>query len=874
MPPSPQNIVEELLSQHCTAEVKHSGIWLRVHESAMSALPASGWKLHVSATPCSYPEILTRLVHCPALQGTPFKCIASLELLEDLNDGRFGLPQAGKAITLYPSSESHAAAIASELAISLQGCAGPAILTDLPISDKAPVYYRYGPFDGRSSIDSLARKHRLLRLPDGNDIIDTPHDARLPSPTVLPHSAPEDHLDFLRDDYLIVTILHLSARGGVFIALPKNGPERHPVIIKTARRHAQADIHGRDAQWALQREHETLEALRGNCGAPPAGRFVLHPQARAAALIRPYLAGETLIERWQAPAARSAHESAALAGLLHALHTALHQLHEAGYLLRDLSPANVLCAAEAIHFIDLELAQRENDPAPPYRRGTPGFYDATHDRHAAPTWRDDAYSLLSLAHWLHSGVHPQWSRVTTRTGLTAIADVPAHPQFQAAWRHAAQAEDAETFFTASASLSNLAALPAPAPTSWQWNSDAALTELRGQVEASLQFPRHTAESDSVNLFSGLSGDLLTLAEAAQKPEWRFDTHALSDCLTEAAKPLAHIPGLYFGTPGIALAQLHLGHADAAREMLLSTHWLDSAIPDLCHGLAGYLAALLHAHAHTGEAAYLAHASEAGERLLHLAQWNDMADGSHCAWSWPEGSYTGLSGIQQYGFAHGVAGILAALAQLHEAAPTARLADAIVAGARFLAAGARALPGDIPGRWWPVSAQDESCWNAWSHGTPGVLKGLCAARRALPDAVAESLLLDALDGIRSANNAGYCLCHGIASRLDAYIDAACTLADRQPGWLTAEALTDATALAALDLWAIEARVRRDAGDDGYGLLKGAAGVVRTLLRFDRAFHGGAFLLAGGHTALDGQVLTAQRLERGAVGRGCLHRHLLL
>lgn len=866
--------VEQQLRRLADAGALHRGIWLRVHPAEMDALPPSGWKLHISATPVSYAGILDRISRLDLLQDVPYKCIASIELLEELNDGRFGLQQAGKAITIYPANEPQAAALVEALVAALRGCPGPSILTDIPCAADAPVYYRFAPYDARLHYDALGRKQRLLQLPSGSQIVDTPHHPELPVPTLLPRQSPEDHLSFLRDDYLIVTVLHLSARGGVFIALPRRGAPRHPLIIKTARIHAQADVHGRDALWALQREHDTLAALQGTCGAPTPGEFRTAPDGRSAALLRPYLPGENLMQLWQSPDARTPSARTRLGALLGAVHAELSRLHDAGYLLRDLSPGNVLCPGDGVIFIDLELAHRLTDPAPPYRRGTSGFYDASRPRYASPTWQDDAYALLSLAHWLHTGVHPQWSRVSTHTGPQPIADIPVHPRFAADWQRAATAESAEQFRQAFAAVCASTIEPIPAPTQWLWQADAAVASLADHLYARTRHALVNPDPDAANVFTGISGLLLALHEAGAELPPESNREAIAPFLADSAALVSHIPGLYFGPPGMALALHQLGAHDTAKRMLMAEQGLSSEIPDLCHGIAGLLSALLHAHASTGDDDYLSRASSVGESLLTLARWMEATEGAQCAWAWPDGSYASLSGDPQYGFAHGVAGILAALSHWHEVAPGDTLADTIRAAVRFLAAGARPVADAHPGLWWSVSAKDETCWNAWSHGTPGVLKGLCAAWRAIPDAVPLPLLIGALEGIRAANNAGYCLCHGLASRLDAYVDAAHTLAADQPHWLLGEALADATALAALDLWAIEARVRPDAGDDGYGLLKGAAGALRTLLRFDRAFRSGAFLRPGGHPALDGQILAAQRFERGPVGRGRLHGNLLL
>jgi serine/threonine protein kinase len=845
-------------------------LWLRAHPTHMAQLPCSGWKLHLSATPLSLVEMLTRALPHIQQSGCPWKCIASPDLLEELNDGRYGLTQVGKAVTIYPHTESVAADLASVLTQELNGLPGPIITTDSRHSPNAPVYFRFGPYDVRTTIDSLGRKQRLLQLPNGNDACDTPHAPYLPQPTALPTVPPHDHLDFLRADYLPVHLLNVTARGAVLIALPIVAKPPHPVLIKTAQRHALADEHGRDALWALQREHEILQALAPFQVAPPPGDFTVSPCGNTAAIIRPYVNVSNLAEHWQSPAAALAVARNEQASRIAHLALAIERVHIAGHLVRDISPSNLLLEGDGFLLADLELAYTSAESEQPYRRGTTGFYDSTLPRYATPDWRADAFALLSLAHMLHTGVHPQWTRTT---GFANVPPVPVSPAFAQAWESTAASPTAADFQVQFQILARSVGERPASPTTWDWSAPGALQQLHQHAAAKSP----SSDPDHANIFSGHSGLLLALSEFGM-PLSSFDPTPL----LAAAHQVRHIPGAWFGASGIALALLPTAPEEAT-QLLLDTAWESSQVPDLCHGLAGYLLALLDAHAATGNSDFLTRAHGVANALCALAK----EDEAGCHWLWPEGVSASLSQSPQFGLAHGTAGVVLALARYSKTYPSRDLDACLAGGVASLRAGAQPVSDDAPeALWWPVSAQDESCWNAWSHGTPGVLKALCAAYTANPALVPLELLHAALGGIRAANNAGYCLCHGIASRLDAYVDAVTTLGPAAPAWLADAALTDATALAALDVFALEARTRPEAGDDGYGLMKGAAGVVRTLLKFDSALRAGLFFLPagfslsgaglgpGGHPALPGQILAAQGFERGTLGGRSLHRGLLL
>jgi len=143
---------------------------------------------------------------------------------------------------------------------------------------------------------------------------------------------------------------------------------------------------------------------------------------------------------------------------------------------------------------------------------------------------------------------------------------------------------------------------------------------------------------------------------------------------------------------------------------------------------------------------------------------------------------------------------------------------------------RSLPAG--GIWWPVSRSDETCWNAWCHGTPGVVKALAAGHEL--DLVDSASLRAGLLGMGAANSGELCLCHGVASRLDAYADAFAALPS-----LRADAAIAASASADRELLA-EALHQSLAGkgllEPGKGLMTGLAGVARTLFRYDFGIDG--------------------------------------
>src|SRR6266850_4099895 len=113
--------VRNFLSQHPS---QSSGQQWRVEEgegdpwiwvTGLAEIPQQGWKLHLSATVASALTVLERALPVLLADGASFKVARSLSDLQSLNEGRAGLSQVGKFITVYPTSDAHAVHLATAL---------------------------------------------------------------------------------------------------------------------------------------------------------------------------------------------------------------------------------------------------------------------------------------------------------------------------------------------------------------------------------------------------------------------------------------------------------------------------------------------------------------------------------------------------------------------------------------------------------------------------------------------------------------------------------------------------------------------------------------------------------------------------------------
>ncbi|WP_406192271.1 class IV lanthionine synthetase LanL [Kitasatospora sp. NBC_01560] len=266
--------------------VQESGVWCRV-EPAGRADRVQGWKLHVSATRLSAPEVLLRAAEVLVRGGCAFKCARDLALVEEMTSHRYDRAQCGKVITAYPRDDEHFRRLARELDAATAGLPGPAVLSDRPYRPGSLVHYRYGAFLGVPTLTNDGTHEVRLRAPDGTTVTDPRKAWFSPPAWAVDPLAPEPAADatsgadagatpdatagaaapavprpvLLNDRYVVREAIGFSARGGVYRAHDRRtGAE---VVVKQARAHVGVGLPAQDARAALSREAENLSALQG-----------------------------------------------------------------------------------------------------------------------------------------------------------------------------------------------------------------------------------------------------------------------------------------------------------------------------------------------------------------------------------------------------------------------------------------------------------------------------------------------------------------------------------------------------------------------------------------------------------------------------------
>ena len=605
--------------------VRADGFYARAWPAGVT-LPGQGWKIHVSARPENASDTLTRCADVLIRRGTPFKFAEDLAVAYALVSARYERSGAAKFLVAYPDGPDCCATLLAELALATAGLPAARVTGARRYRADAPVYYRFGAIAGPATLTAEGRISHPLKAPGGSLVPDDRLTFRPPSwAPPLPGIAPSGSAaqPALIGQYPVTTALRLSTRGGVFLAASRQ--DGQPVVIKQARAHTGVGLDGSDARDQLRREVAALQALAGTGLVPPVRELI--ETADSSFLVLGQVSGDTLRrwlrDRWRPPGAPTAlvhHVAVALAAGLAAV-------HEAGWVLGDLSPSNCLVTEEAatpaepaVRFVDLEFAAPAGDLRP--AGYTPG-YGAPEQAGNGLTPRPaetsaDLYALGGILCFLVSAADPVGPAAAV-PDPPAVAGPGADAQVRAVWLAGLALRDPDPAArpaakTVAAELAGPRQTPSPprtgpppaspAPTNTDLMAELAASGARyllatmAEQEAGTLWPvpGWLPRYDPASFDHGAAGPLLALAGAARRgliPAAPVLDGA--DWLARhAARSAAILPGLHSGRSGAlwALADAaDLATAERRRGLLEAVTRLGQALPatgppGMAGGLAG------------------------------------------------------------------------------------------------------------------------------------------------------------------------------------------------------------------------------------------------------------------------------------------------
>ncbi|MGH8934293.1 MAG: protein kinase domain-containing protein [Egibacteraceae bacterium] len=334
-----------------------------------------GWKLHVAATRASATTVLERSLEVLLRNRCAFKFAISLDYAGLLNSAHYPRGGAGKFLTAYPDDDAHFRRVAEDLDHATAGLTGPTILSDRPYRAGGLVHYRYGAFVGRFLLSNDSDYLPVLSSPDGT-LIEDRRDPWFSPPVWAPSPLGEDNgasvTDgvpgpvLLADRFIVRQAIRHANKGGVFHAVDTHTDSE--VVIKQARPHVEANDAGWDVRDTLRHEAEMLDLLAPLGIAPR--KIDLFEQEGHLFLAQELIPG-TVARQWvssQAIGVPGIPWPLAV-DLTRQLVRLLRTVHEAGLVLRDLTPNNLLVDPDGkLRIIDLELAAGVGTAAIPAAR--------------------------------------------------------------------------------------------------------------------------------------------------------------------------------------------------------------------------------------------------------------------------------------------------------------------------------------------------------------------------------------------------------------------------------------------------------------------------------------------------------------------------
>ncbi len=738
------------------------------------ALPAQGWKLHVSAGLSSADDVLRKALDVLVGERVTFKVARSRSVLDALNWGQLGRSQIGKFMTVYPVDDAQAVRIAEALHAATVGERGPRIPSDRPLVDGSIVHYRYGAFTTRYARLPTGEVVAVIEDPDGALIAD---ERRIAPPAWVEDPFTRSSTDAAGADakptpaiggrFVLTGTMIQTARGSVFLAVDLDGPQR--CIVKHARRDSLLSASGADARDRLRAEAATLAHL-GDDGPWPR-LLALVDDGDDVYLAEDEIRGTNLAQLITTRIASGRHlDPAVIVRWGIDIANALDRIHARGLIVRDLKATNVMVAAPPagddtegeVLLIDLECA-RAGVATADGTLGTRGSCSPEQRRGDAPAVADDIFALGALLWFMATGADPAMAPDATALGDRALAqlrpelDRPLTIVITTCWaddprhRYAGAAEVAAALATATivagrTRRGHAHAVPADAPSPAVWEDTARAIGAVLVDRADRRADGHvswqpTSGLPLTDLARGDAGVVLALSALARR--FLDSGRELHECIDAGARGLLRrsvfggkpSAALFSGENGVALAIL------AAGTVLADPSLIDEAASraealiacphvgfDLLDGSAGRARSMLWWHQATGESRWLDAAGAAGEHLVAHARPLDLgrSRGSGRWWAAVPPDDRGPARPRP-GYASGAAGIADVLLELSASTGDERFrATGLAALRAVLAATAPALDGDR-GITWPIVTGEADLQIAWCDGTTGVATALLRAR---------------------------------------------------------------------------------------------------------------------------------------------------
>ncbi|MBL3667459.1 class III lanthionine synthetase LanKC [Streptomyces sp. M2CJ-2] len=677
------------LDERVRARFVRSGIWWSHRHNP--ALPAQGWKIHVSASPRTVREVAAAVIEYLTTRGIDFKIALDLDVFEMLNSKGMSRGSGGKFITVYPGDVAEFRSCLADLARVLEGVEGAYVLSDLRYRDSKALYFRYGQFLDTHTLDVLGRRVPHIIGPDGP----VPDERSIgyaqpgwepwPFTDWSPATDEGEESDLLGGRFRVTEAIQFSNSGGVYKAEDTANGNR-PVVLKEARPHTNVNPRrGYDAVDVLAREWTFLNRLADVGSYPVPITTFSHWEHHFIAEefvdgsdIRSVLLEHNPLARPGAGVEQSREFLRIFLTVFRGLARAIRAAHERNVILGDFTAANLLVDPETyeVTIVDLEACRlivaedREGALEKPVELYTPGF-SLSRSRFEVSGPEGDLFGLATtMAYFIFPIAAMSYLRDDVIDLYRIFADDLGWPErihqviTDLARARITLTDVIEILEHEADLLDRVETVPVRPVAEERLGLAEAEAGVAAFVEAVVDPDRATLfpvdpfahVTNPLSLGSGASGVLWALYASGVpvRPEWR---DWLSDELA-AIEPAEYPDGLMSGLAGIAWAADSLGLRQQARELLAQANRRapESGDYTFYYGLAGLGMTNLRFFLRDRHQDDLAAARRCARALCDSAQ----GDGRHAYWL---NDYAAKGPLTGLGF--GQAGVAMFLLRMHQ-----------------------------------------------------------------------------------------------------------------------------------------------------------------------------------------------------------------
>lgn len=382
-----------------------SDFWIYFNVKSQK-LPDSGWKGHLAARPEDKYKVFQIAKAVFEANDCSFKVAKNIECFKILNDPHIPVAEANKFITFYPQNINVFKIVIKQLFTKLKNFKAPQIFTDYQLPNNSCVQFRYGAFKKIARWDLKAQKELLyMTLPSGEII----EDSRvgyfdLPEGVEWPFGSTEKWLlvpekniskQSKLNSYSFIEIMAQKNKGDVYLGVENVTGKQ--VIIKSANPYVKNDCAAYSAKELLRNENQMLRNL-SNLNVIPKVKSYFN-ENNIEFQVTEFIDGKSL---------DSFFGKEKLLSVILSICNTIRLIHEAGYIIGDVTNSNFIYKDGITYLVDLEYVRKNANKK--YKRTfkTP-YYVPNYSTKTFLTQKEDLFSLGIIIITLTLGKTPKYN---------------------------------------------------------------------------------------------------------------------------------------------------------------------------------------------------------------------------------------------------------------------------------------------------------------------------------------------------------------------------------------------------------------------------------------------------------------------------------